>query len=106
MIKLEKFIGTKTYMYPNGAIATPERIRTDFPAVEHFPHVIEVNGNVCGAVMELAALRQMHDIDESLNDEEAIQAIQDIRNTPPPAPEPTAEERIAAALEYQNLLTL
>jgi hypothetical protein len=27
-------------------------------------------------------------------------------NTPPPEPEPTAEERIAAALEYQNLLSM
>lgn len=106
MKKLEKFTGNKTYMFPNGAIATPERIISDFPAVQHFTHIVEVSGNVCQAVMELAALRQMHNIDESLTEDEAIQAIQDILNTPSPEPEPTAEERIAAALEYQNLLSM
>jgi hypothetical protein len=106
MIKLEKFTGTKTYMYPNGTIATPERIQQDFPAVDVFPHVIEVNGNVCGAVMELGALRQIHNINEALTEDEAIVAIQAILNTPPPIPEPSAEERIAAAMEYQNLLSL
>jgi hypothetical protein len=33
MIKIEKFTGDKTYMYPNGAIATAETIKKDFPAV-------------------------------------------------------------------------
>jgi hypothetical protein len=106
MIKLEKFTGNKTYMYPNGTIAQPERIKRDFPAVEHFTHVIEVNGNVCQAVMELAALRQMHNIDDSLTEEEAIQAIQDILNAPEPEAEPTPEERIAAAMEFQNMMLL
>jgi hypothetical protein len=105
MIKLEKFDGTKTYMYPNGAIATPDIIRRDFMAVDVFTHVIEVNGNVCQAVMELEALRNSNNIDESLSEDNAILAIQTIINTPQVvSTEPTAEERIASALEYQNLL--
>lgn len=106
MIKIEKFTGEKTYMYPNGAIATPERMRMDFPALDHFTHIIEVNGSVCQAVQELGAMRNFYGIDESLTDDEAIAAIEVKINTPAPTPEPTAEERIAAALEYQNLLSM
>ena len=106
MLKLEKFTGNKTYMFPNGHIATPERIRQDFPAVDIFTHVIEVNGNVCQAVMELSALRSQYKIAEELTEDEAIVAIQEIINTPPPIPEPSAEERMAAAMEFQNLMLL
>lgn len=105
MLKLEKFDGTKTYMFPNGEIATPERIRMQFPAVDVFPHVIEVNGDVCQAVMSLSALRSMHNIDAELSETDAIQAIETIINTTP-VYEPSPEERIAAAMEFQNLLAL
>lgn len=93
-------------MFPNGDIATSERIKQDFPAVDVFPHVLEINGNVCQAVMELQALRGIHNIDENLTDDEAIEAIEVIMNTPPPEPEPSAEERIAAAMEFQNLMMM
>ena len=106
MIKLEKYTGNITYMFPNGEIATPERLEQDFPAITLFPHVLEVNGNVCQAVMELSALRQMHDIDENLSEEEAIEAIENIINAPPPEPGISPEERIAAAMEFQNLMNL
>ena len=106
MLRLEKFDGTKTYMFPNGDIATPERIRQDFPAVDHFVHVLEINGDVCQAVMNLNALRQIHTVDDGLDEAEAILAIQAEMNKPQPEPEPTAEERIAAAMEFQNLLSM
>lgn len=106
MLRLEKFDGQKTYMFPSGDIATPERIKNDFPAVEHFTHVLEINGDVCQAVMNLNALRQMHNIPDELSEDEAIQAIEDIINAPQPEPEPTAEERIAASLEFQNLMMM
>jgi hypothetical protein len=105
MLKLEKFTGTKIYMFPNGEVATPEKIRTKFPAVDYFPHVIEVNGDVCQAVMNLGALRSIHNIDAALTENEAITAIETIINTVV-EPEPTAEERIAAAMEFQNLMSL
>lgn len=106
MIRLELFDGTKTYMFPNGDVATPERFRQDFKAIDVFPHVLEINGDVCGAVMNLNAMRQMHGIDDSLSVADALIAMQDIINTPPPAPEPTAEERIASQLEFQSLMML
>lgn len=108
MLKLEKFDGKKVYMFPSGEVATPERIINDFPAVEQFPHVLEVNGDVCQAVMSLNALRQSHNIDAKLTEDEAIQAIEDIINAPQPELDqtPSAEERIAASLEFQNLMMM
>lgn len=108
MIKIEKFTGDKTYMYPNGTLATPEKIKKDFPAVEVFVHIIETDeaGQVCFAVQNLAAVRSQMGIDLSLSEDEAILKIEEIRNAPLPEPEASAEERIAAALEYQNLTNM
>lgn len=108
MVKIEKYTGTKTYMYPNGALATPDVIKNDFPAVETFTHIIETDdaGQVCFAVQNLAAVRSQLGIDSSLSEDEAIAAIEELRNAPIPDPDPTAEERIAAALEYQNLTNM
>ncbi|AEE95798.1 hypothetical protein [Mahella australiensis] len=105
MVRYELFDGTKTYMFPNGALATPETIRSQFPAVDTFPHLLELNGNVVQAVMEFGAVKGIYQIDESLSDEEAIAEITYKANNPPP-PEPTADERIAAALEYQNIMSM
>ena len=108
MKKVMKYDGTKTFMYPNGAVATPERVLQDFPAVLTFAHIIETDEaeEVCFAVQNLSAMRGVYNIDKSLSEDEAIQAIQDILNAPPEEPEPSAEERIASALEYQNLMSM
>lgn len=108
MVKIEKYTGKKTYMYPNGALATPDVIKKDFSAVEAFTHIVETDeaGQVCFAIQNLAAIRSQLGIDSSLTEDEAITAIEELRNAPAPEPEPTAEERIAASLEYQNLLSL
>ena len=103
---LEIYKANKTYMYPSGAIATPERLTADYPATKVFPHVIETdeNGQVCFAINNLSAMRSHYNIDRSLTDEEAVAAMQEIMNTPVEVvQEVTAEERIAAALELQNL---
>ena len=108
MKKIEKYTGEKTYMFPNGAIATPEVIEQQFPAVTAFTHIIETDeaGEVCFAVQNLSAMRGFYGIDSALNEEQAIAAIQEIINAPAPETAPSAEERIAASLEYQNLLSL
>ena len=108
MIKIEKFQSNKIYMYPNGALATSEIIKKDFPAVEMFTHIIETDeaGQVCFAVQNLAAVRSQMGIDSALTEDEAISKIEGLRNAPAPEPDPTAEERIAAALEYQNLMNM
>lgn len=58
------------------------------------------------ALQNLSAMRTFYNIDKSLSEDEAIAKIQEIVNTPPPEPEPSAEERIAAAMEFQNMMTL
>lgn len=108
MKKIIKYDRTKTFMYPNGEIATPERVLADFPAVAVFTHIIETDEQeeVCFAVQNLAAMRGVYAIDSSLTEDEAIAKIEEVINTPEPEPEPSAEERIASALEYQNLVTM
>ena len=108
MKKVEKYTGEKTYMYPNGELATPERMLNDFHSIETFTHIIETDefGEVCFAVQNLAAMRGFYNIDSSLTEDEAIAKIEEIINAPAPEPEATAEERIASALEFQNMMTL
>ena len=107
MKSLEKFDGQKTYMFPNGVIATPEKIKEQFPAVEIFTHVIETDeaGQVCFAVENLAAMRSFYNIDSSLSEQDAMEALEKIINTELEV-EVSAEERIAAALEYQNMASM
>lgn len=107
MKKVIKYDGTKTFMYPNGALATPERVLADFPAVMTFTHIIETDEaeQVCFAVQNLAAMRSIYNVDTSLSEEEAIAKIEEIINTEPEY-EPSAEERIASALEFQNMVSL
>lgn len=106
MLKLVLFDGSTTYMFPNGEIATPAKIRAQFPAVDVFPHVLEINGHVCQAVQEFAAMRNFHGIDPALGDTDALAAMEAKVNAPAQDSEPSAEERIAAALEFQNLMSL
>lgn len=108
MIKIEKYNGSKTYMFPNGDLATPERVRKNFPAVDTFTHIVETDeaGQVLFAIQNLAAIKSQMGIDSNLSDEESIKQIEDIRNAPAPEPEVTPEERIAANLEWQTLLSL
>ena len=88
MIKVTKYTGEKTYMYPNSAVATPEQVLADYPAILTFPHIIYTDEaeQTIFSIENLAAARGRYSID--------------------PEPEPTAEERIAAAMEYQNLLSM
>ena len=106
--KIEKYTGDKTYMFPNGSIATKEAILKQFPAALTFVHFVETdeNGEVMWAFQNLSAIRTMYEIDSSLSEEEALAKIEEIINTPPAEPEPSAEERMAAAMEFQNLMSL
>lgn len=107
MKKIEKYNGNKTYMFPNGMLARPEDIEAQFPAVKVFTHIIETDeaGQVCFAVENLSAMRSFYNIDASLSEDEAIAKIEEIRNIVLEE-EITAEERIASALEYQNLMSM
>ena len=106
MKKVEKYTGEKVYMFPNGALATKEAVLEQFPAALAFVHYVETdeNGEVMWAFQNLSAMRTMYQIDASLSESEALAKIEEIINTEPEVDTtPSAEERIAAALEYQNL---
>ena len=108
MKKAERYTGDKTYMFPNGAIATKEVVLKKFPAALTFTHFVETdeNSEVMWAFQNLSAMRTLYKIDSSLSEDEALAKIEEIINTPPAEPEPSAEERIAAAMEFQNLMSL
>ena len=107
-MKVEKYTGAKTYMFPNGSLATPENLLNQFPAILTFVHIIETDesGEVCFAVENLSAMKSLYQIDRTLSEVEAITEIERIINAPPPEATPSAEERIAAMLEFQTLASL
>lgn len=109
MQKLEKYTGIKTYMFPTGKIATPEVIAKEYPATAAFPHYIMTDeyGEMSFGILSLSALRGQYNIDSNLSETDAIAEIEQILNTSQEVvAEPSPEERIAAALEFQNLLAL
>ena len=109
MKKIVKYTGDKTFMFPNGTLATREAVLEQFPAALSFVHIVETDENeeVMRALQNLSAMRTQMKIDSSLSEDEAIAAIQEIVNTEPEvSTEATAEERIAAALEYQVMASL
>lgn len=109
MKKIELYTGEKTYMFPDGSIATKETMTASFPAVLTFNHIIETDeaGEVAFAVQNLSAMCSLYGIDQSLSVDEKIAKIEEIVNTEPEVDTtPTAEERIAAAMEAQVMLSL
>lgn len=65
-----------------------------------------ING---GVAMEFESTKENYKrmgavIDDTMTDEEVLQAIQDFEDSPPITDSISAEERIAAALEAQNLI--
>ena len=106
---IEKYTGEKTYMFPNGALATKEAVLKQFPAALAFAHIVETDeaGEVMFALQNLSAMRTFYNIDKSLTEAEAIAAIQEKVNEEPVVDDtPSAEERIASALEYQVLSSM
>ncbi len=95
-------------MFPNGTMATPQVVQERYPAVNVFEHLVETDeqGQVMFALQNLAAIRGQMNIDSSLSSDEAIAKIEELRNAPQPEPEPSAEERIASALEFNNILNM
>ena len=109
-MRLVKIYDEKTRMFPSGRIATKEAVYEKKPAATMFSHVIvtDESDQLIYSIRSLSDIREQYGIDSSLDDEQAVAKIQEIMNTPPDPvePMPTTEERIAAALEYQNLLSL
>ena len=107
MKKLEFYTGTKTYMYPNMSVAEPQRIESDFDAVNHFKCVVETDegGEVFYAIEPYSAIRGRLGVAQQDTDEATLALMEEVINTVPEQVV-SAEERIAAMLEYQVLSSL
>ncbi len=105
---------TDTIYTPVGEALTPEQWIERYgwmnnPAAVPVVAAGLINGAFCGELNEMrnsyenmgADFSACTTAEEVLNE---IEAIENQMNTP--SNEPTAEERIAAAMEYQNLLSL
>jgi hypothetical protein len=108
MNKLEVYTGEKTYMAPSGALYDPDRLTRDFPAAKTFTHLIHTDegGEVCFGVYNYKSYCSQNGLDPNGEPEANIPLLEGIMNAPPQEPEPSPEERIAAALEYQNLANM
>ena len=109
MRKFELYNSTKTYMFPNGQLASPEAVAQRYPATAVFAHAVETDADseVLFALENFSALRSRLGIDPALSAQDAIDEINVIANAAPETSDiPSAEERIAAALEAQLLLAM
>lgn len=104
---------SETIYTPAGGINTPEQWIAKYPwaGLPNAKVVISdglINGGFCG---ELSQMQRMYAeqgvvFTEDMTDEEILSAIEDFQLRPPGYDEPTVEERTAAALEAQVLLSL
>lgn len=101
---------------PVGEVLTAEQWINRYP-VAGLPNITvvcaagEVNGAFFGTLGQMVQMYEADDCDFSActtaeEKLEAIEAFEDEMNAPSVSDEPTAEERIAAALEYQVMSTL
>ena len=97
---------------PIGEVLTPEQVFDRYPMaeLENFKFIICDAPINMGVFMEFEQTKQMYEnmgvpITEVMTEQEVLDAITYFEENPP-VPEPTAEERIASSLEFQNLMML
>jgi hypothetical protein len=110
-INLELFDRTKTYVTPDGNAQTPDALGMMFTIVNVPDIKLVIQTDITATYLytspePLGTMAQRLGLDytQYATDEELLVAMEDILNVPQAVPEPTAEERIAASLEYQNLM--
>lgn len=105
---------SSTIITPSGEIFSADEWKMRYPAAALDNIVVvcgagEINGSFFGTLGQMVQIYEAQgaDFSEATTDVEkleVIEAFEDARNTPVDAGESTPEERIAAALEYNNLL--
>ena len=102
----------ETLITPIGEVLEPEQVFERYPMarLEHMKFIICDAPISLGVFMEFEQTKQMYKemgvpITDNMTDQEVLDAISYFEENPP-VPEPSAEERIAAALEFQNLMSL
>lgn len=109
MKHFEFYDNKKTYYSPIGEVFSPDEVSLRYPLVDtELPVVIETDEShsVFFGYGLLSQYKSLLDIKGELSNEEALAEIERISNLPAPAPMPTAEERIAAAMEFQTILLM
>lgn len=109
LVKLYDHSDQKTYAFPNGSLATPEIIYRDFPCASSGLKCViitDASGETLFTLQTLSSLADAMGLDSTLDHDVLIKSIETQVNTPPSDPIPSPEERIAAALEYRNLLDM
>lgn len=97
---------------PTGAIYTAEQWIEKYPvaALDSITVVCsagEINGGFFGTLGQMVQMytAQGADFSACVSDEDKLQVIEDFEDAMnAPSTDPSAEERIAAALEYQNMM--
>lgn len=109
---LEVYNNEKTYLFPTMQPATPEIVALQY-AVVNMDMVCVIETDVSKIMFystpePINLVAERHDINPShyYDDETLLKAIENKMNEPQPEPEPSAEERIASAMEFQNLMSL
>ena len=116
-IYLKLYNANDIYMSPSNEIMDEVTVLNHFPAVSHFPYIVQTdaNGEIMYGFYSLSAMKSKYEIDSSLDNVEAVEAIETAMNKEiadqiaaelEAANAVTPEERIAAALEFQNLSNL
>jgi hypothetical protein len=106
---VEIYDNTKTYIFPSLAMATPDVVGMNYAVVNSGHDVVietDESHTMLYAIDLLSAMKSRLGVAADLSVEDSLVALESILNAPIPAPEPTADERIAAALEFQNLLNM
>lgn len=105
----ELYNPNKIYYSPIGEEFTPEVVGMKYSIVNSgVPCLIETDKAHIRfyAICTLEEGKDMFGVEDTLEGQDAILAIEEVANAPLPAPEPTTEERIASALEAQVMLSL
>lgn len=108
-VYLEIYNPTKTYILPSLVQATPQKLQEDYPVLTVMECVIttDVTKNFFYAIDTFLGMCDRHNInpEDYATKEETISALEaELSKEPVVDNTPTAEERIASALEYQNAL--
>ena len=112
-IYLRLYDTNDTYMSPASTLYDAAGVLNDFPAAQHFPHIVhtDAGGEIMYGLYSLSAMKAKYGISIG-NNAQAVQAVEDAMNAEQEAQEEEAasyiapEERIAAALEFQALASL
>lgn len=111
-MKYKIWDGQETLVTPIGEVLTPEAVRAKYPVatIPGMKFIIADSPIQLQVWDEFTGIKEMYKklgagITDEMTDQEVLDAVSAFQETPVEA-EPTAEERIAAALEFQSLMML